>query len=282
MKSFLPMRFFTSFFLLFAASTLLADPASDRAEAPHLKVRLVCGQTALIPGQTALVGVYFQMQKGWHLYWKNPGDSGLPPSIKWTLPPGFKAGDLKWPIPERIKIPSLTDFGYLDHLLLMAPVHVPAGLKEGMAVTLKAEARWLVCNEECIPGQAVLNLSLPVRQEVGEAASKDRDLFTETKALLANPLPLDWTSKGSVDRDGMVLQFKTGAVKISNADFFTLDPNVLDYETDPVFKAGPSSFSLKLKKSDQLLQMPAELKGLLVVNDSKGRKSGYWTDIKLK
>src|ERR1035441_818457 len=106
-----------------------AKNLSDRVKAPHVLVRMVCEQTFLNPDQTAIVGVFFMMEKGWHLYWKNPGDSGLAPSIKWILPRGFKAGKIMWPLPEKIHIPSLTDYGYREHLLLMTPLEVPAGLK---------------------------------------------------------------------------------------------------------------------------------------------------------
>jgi thiol:disulfide interchange protein DsbD len=265
---------------------VFAKDAPDLVQSPHLGVRLVC--EPFFPGlkQSTRIGVLFQIEKGWHLYWKNPGDSGLPPSVKWLLPPGFKAGDLQWPLPEKIHIPSLTDYGYRDQMFLMAPLEVPAGLKTGSTVTLKAEVNWLVCKDICIPGKAVLSLRIPIRKGSAKVssgdASGDASSFTSGHSNLAGPLPGDWTSKGEPNSDGFVLSFTTGSEKISNADFFPLDPNVFDNEGDPVFKEGPSSFSLKLKKSDQLLKTPSSVRGLLIVFDSKGHKGGYWIDVPLK
>jgi thiol:disulfide interchange protein DsbD len=187
-----------------------------------------------------------------------------------------------WPLPEKIHIPSLTDYGYRDHLLLMAPLRVPASLKTGSAVTLKAEVNWLVCNEQCIPGKAVLTLRIPVEKGVPKVPFKDTSLFAWGHSNLADPLPKDWTSKGNTTRQGFDLNFMTGPQKIANADFFPLDPNVLDNEADPVFKGGIASFSLGLKKSDQLLRTPASVRGLLIAIDSNSRKYGYWIDVPIK
>jgi thiol:disulfide interchange protein DsbD len=259
------------------------EDSTDRAKGPHIWVRLVCEQTFFNIKQTSIIGVFFMMEKGWHVYWKNPGDSGQAPSVKWVLPKGFKAGDLMWPLPERIHIPSLTDFGYRDQVVLMAPLEVPAGLKIGSAVTLKAEVNWLVCKDICVPGHAVLNLRVPVQKGVPKVPFKDVTLFSWGHASQADPLPGDWTSKGNATKDGFELGFTTGSQKISKADFFPLDPDVLDNETDPVFRGGwGPSFGLKLKKSDQLLKTPASLRGLLVVVNDKGRKAGYWADLPLK
>lgn len=272
-------------FFLTCDFPVFAKETPDCAQAPHLGVRLVC--EPVYPGskQTTRIGVLFQIEKGWHLYWKNPGDSGLSPSVKWILPTGFKAGELLWPLPEKIHIPSLTDYGYRDQLFLMAPLKVPAGLEMGSAVTLKAEVNWLVCKDICMPGKAVLRLQIPIRKGSVKVpsgdASGDASLFTSAHSNLASPLPGDWTSKGEPNTDGFVLRFTTGSEKIAKADFFPLDPNVLDNEADPVFQAGSSSFSLKLKKSDQLLKPPSRMKGLLIVFDSSDRKSGYWIDVPL-
>lgn len=278
-------QFILRIFLIFGFLSLLHLQAKDSigwVKEPHLNVRLICEETAFNPGQTVMIGVYFAIDKDWHLYWKNPGDSGLAPSIRWILPKGFKVGDLKWPLPERIQIPSLTDYGYLDHLLLMVPLQVPKNLDEGSPVTLQAEVNWLVCNESCLPGKAMVTLRLPVGSGNDLKPSKFKSLFDSEYSHLAGPLPSAWTSKGNPKSDGFQIHFTTGSMIVKKADFFPSDPGVVNNNTPVVFESGESWFDLRLKKSDELLKKPASLKGLILVWNKKGQKHGFEVEVPLK
>ena len=131
--------------------------------APHTRVELISRQTALRPGSDLQLGIHFTLEPGWHIYWINPGDSGQPPSLKWQLPPGFSAGEIQWPRPERMQAtPELADYGYHDETLLMVPIHAPPLINNEQLRGLKfaVEAKWLVCREVCIPEHANLELFL--------------------------------------------------------------------------------------------------------------------------
>src|SRR6185503_19125861 len=118
---------------------------------------------------------------GWHVYWRNPGDSGEAPRIVWRLPPEFHAGDIAWPAPTRIPVGPLANYGYDGEVLLATTLAVPKELATP-SVELRAEARWLVCNEdECIPGSAPLSLALPV-DGPAPRPSKEAPLFAQTRA----------------------------------------------------------------------------------------------------
>ena len=90
----------------------------------HTHVRLVSEQDAVVPGGTFWVGLDLILDDGWHVYWQNPGDSGLSPKIKWHLPSGIKAGDIHWPYPQRLNMGPLTSFGYEHEVLLLVPISV--------------------------------------------------------------------------------------------------------------------------------------------------------------
>ena len=81
---------------------ILPALAQTTVSGPHVNVSLVSEFASLQPGKPAWVGLRFQLEKGWHVYWANPGDSGEPPKVEWQLPPGFKAGDLQFPFPHQI------------------------------------------------------------------------------------------------------------------------------------------------------------------------------------
>src|SRR5262252_1301679 len=151
------MRFLRSIFaLLFVVTAgLTAQAATSSADAAHLHVQLVVPSSTLSPGQAADAGLYFKLEPGWHVYWKNAGDSGEPPRMKWTLPDGITAGSLKFPAPKRLPLGPLMDFGYEDEVLFPFALHVGPSAQSGPAV-LHAKVDWLVCREVCIPGKAEL------------------------------------------------------------------------------------------------------------------------------
>ena len=108
-------------------------------------------------GETSNAGLYFKLEPGWHVYWKNAGDSGEPPQIKWTLPAGITAGPLQFPAPQRLPLGPLMDFGYENEVLFPFSFDVAASPKPGPAA-LHAKVDWLVCREVCIPGKADLEV----------------------------------------------------------------------------------------------------------------------------
>jgi DsbC/DsbD-like thiol-disulfide interchange protein len=94
---------------------------------PHSEARLVPEVTSIQPGTPFTVAVYFEMEAGWHNYWRNPGDSGLPTTIAWTLPAGFEAGEIHWPTPSRIAYFPLVDYGYYGEVALLVEITPPQG-----------------------------------------------------------------------------------------------------------------------------------------------------------
>ena len=144
------------------------------------------------PGQTLWLGLRIEHAPKWHTYWKNPGDSGLPTTLAWTLPAGFSAGEIEWPTPARQPIGPLMNYGYEGTLLLPVPVKVPAGFREA-TLEVKLRADWLVCKDVCIPQGGDFALSLPARAATAshaalfaaarEAAPRDVQTRTATARL---------------------------------------------------------------------------------------------------
>ena len=125
-----------------------------------VKAELVADVQKVEPGQKFRIGVLYTIQPNWHIYWKYPGDAGIPTQIDWQLPDGFKAGPLQWPLPTRDREPGeLEVFDYSNEVLLFAEVQAPAQLPAG-PIELAAKTNWLVCEKECVPGNAQLSLKL--------------------------------------------------------------------------------------------------------------------------
>jgi thiol:disulfide interchange protein len=126
----------------------------------HSIVRLVSDVNNVKPGTPFKVGAVFNMQPDWHIYYKENGDAGMPTTIHWYLPAGFKAGDLLWEKPEKFEKAGIVTYGYANRTILVSVITPPANIHGH--VQLSADAKWLCCREECLPGKAHLVLDLPV------------------------------------------------------------------------------------------------------------------------
>src|SRR5205085_1563965 len=130
------------------SAEVLPVSAAVPSEQPHpVTVRLVPEAAAIVPGTTLWVDLHLDIAPGWHTYWRNPGDSGLPTEIAWTLPTGFSAGDILWPVPERFVASGIGNYGYSRAVDLMVPIGVPQQFEPGAEARLEANASWLVCAE---------------------------------------------------------------------------------------------------------------------------------------
>src|SRR4030095_917651 len=161
--------------------------------------------TALVGAGTPFdVGVLLRMQRGWHVYWLNPGESGLPTSVRWTVPEGFSVVPWRGPVPHRFEQPGgVVGYGYADTVLLRATVTPPSTLADAGRVPLRAEVGWLACASLCIRGKKSLDLTLGP----GAGTEADPALFSEWAPRFpvdasGADAPATLTARGGVPHDG--------------------------------------------------------------------------------
>lgn len=161
--------------LAFACALLTGwAQAAPSADTGHARASLlVHAPEGVKAGGTVWLGLRIEHQPHWHTYWRNPGDSGLPTTMSWTLPAGFAAGDIDWPTPKQLPLGPLMNYGYDGDLLLPVRLTVPATYK-GDAAPLKVRADFLICEEVCIPEFAELDLPLPPAPQAEHAALFER------------------------------------------------------------------------------------------------------------
>jgi thiol:disulfide interchange protein DsbD len=187
-----------------------------------VKAELLADTTAIVPGNSFTVGLLLRMAPGWHTYWKFSGDAGLPTELKWKLPPGWKIGDIQWPIPLKTIDPGdIETYGYENEVLLMQEITPPSKLDDSSA-KLSTEANWLVCEKICIPGSATLQLDLPVAS-TGQPANTD--VFARYRRLLQQNWPGPDVARADWSRVGSDLRLKITSenlAKYPSVDFFPL------------------------------------------------------------
>ena len=200
---------------------------STLARAGNVEATLVSERDAAVPGEVLWVALRQDIREGWHTYWRNPGDSGQASAIRWQdLPEGVSVGDIVWPWPERIPYGPLMNYGYHGTLLLPVAVQVPANFAADELV-LKAKGEWLVCADVCIPEDAELTLSLPVREASGPSPAAPE--FAAARAR--TPTPLGMPTGASID--GKQIVFEIGmpgldADRIENVAYFPYLEGLID------------------------------------------------------
>ena len=240
------------------APTLRAELALDSTP---VTAELVAETTAVVPGKPFTAALHLWMARGWHTYWENPGDSGLPVTVTWTLPPGWKAGPLQWPIPQKhVEEGGIVTYGYEGEVLLLAELTPPADLPSGQPVTLEAKTDWLACEKTCVPGGTTLTLSLPVTPSASPA---NTELFSTFRAQLpqTGPLPfsLGWEPGDTETR--IKVQGLAAGVKL---EFFPIVPSATHPEQ-------PSPDLIRLPFSDE---KPTLVRGLMVL-ETNGVRQGW-------
>ena len=140
--------------LLALPSFVLAGRGNDFVHA-----RLIVDTATPSPNQIFHIGVLFDIEPGWHIYWINPGDSGLPTKLKLHLPPGYTAGPIQFPLPTKLSLPGdIVNYAYEKQVMLIVPVTAPATVDPSVDVAV--DASWLVCQEVCLPGKTTLSSKL--------------------------------------------------------------------------------------------------------------------------
>jgi len=167
----LSLRFAALLSLLVACNFAFA--VSSSVQTDQIRAELIAyAPQGVKPGQTFWLGLKLSHQPGWHTYWKNPGDSGLPTQLSWNFPKGLVAQELIWPTPQKLFVSNLTNYGYEGEILLVTPVNVSTNsLLLGSSVDIGLHANWLICKQECVPQEGEFQLRIPLKSSSALEAS---------------------------------------------------------------------------------------------------------------
>jgi DsbC/DsbD-like thiol-disulfide interchange protein len=251
--------------LLVAASTVPGRGASTGASR-NVSIALVPEKVAVRPGRPFLVGIHMRMRGGWHTYWKNPGDAGLPLRIVWKLPEGFSAGPIRWPAPERIPAGPVMSYGYEGEVLLPIEITPPSRIAAD-SVTIAGTFDWLECKEVCLPGSAVLDLTLPVRSEPSPSAREAIRIFSETRLRMPQP-PLGWAFSAEAGPRAISLAIRVPPGFSTRGAYLYLDqPLVADFGAPQGFERAPDGYRITMTPAPNAQRPPERLTGVLVFDE---------------
>jgi thiol:disulfide interchange protein DsbD len=227
----------------------LAEPV----DTGHIEVELAPQTAGAAPGSTLYVAIRHEIDDGWHTYWRNSGDSGAPPTIDWTLPPGWSAGEIVWPAPELQAEAHLMTYGYSGEVYLPVPIQVPASARVGDTVRLQAHAQFLVCADICIPEDARVAVDVPVV----DGTPRPHPAFGRavTRTLERAPKPAGLT--GAVSFENGVLKVAAVGGPLADADpagayFFPYDGSLIEHAAEQKVERGPEGVTFTLTPATAL------------------------------
>jgi len=236
---------------------LLLAPAL--AQARGIEPELVAEGPAP-PGGEVELAIHMRTNPGWHGYWLNPGDAGLPMDVKWQLPPGFSVGSLRYPVPTRLTVAGIMNYVYETDYAVLVRLKVPPGAAG--TVPIRAEAHWLACTDTiCVPEQGELALDLPVGRGTPQRAQ-----FDEWRRALPQPLasPARFEAAGDTLRVAIPLP----------RDVAVEEPYLFPAEDGPVDYAGKQHFrrlgDLLIAELPRRNGEPKTLSGVLAFGDGRG------------
>jgi len=237
---------------------LLLTPALAEARVNAIQPELVAEGPA-IPGGQVELAILMHTRPGWHGYWLNPGDAGLPMDVQWQLPKGFSVGPLRYPVPTRLKVAGLMNYVYERDYAVLARLKAPPGI--GGLVPIRATARWLACTETiCVPEQGEFALNLPA----GGLATMDAR-FNEWRRAL--PRPLATLGHFSVEGDKLSVAIPLPAnVEVREPYIFPITDKAVDYEAPQSFKRAGDWVIAELP----LKAVPKQFSGVLAFADARG------------
>ena len=239
----------------------------------HVEAELVSDRAVIEPGKPITVAVRLKMERGWHTYWQNPGESGLPTSVAWTLPPGLEAGPLAWPAPKTLKAGPLVNHGYDGEVLLLTDMRAAETMAPAPAATIAARVDWLVCKEVCIPEGADLSLALPVGSAAASTTTTPwSDAIARTRAALPQALQ-GWrvAAKGAGSKVELVLTPAGGsAADPGGLHFFAFEDGKVEASGAQTLQRKGESWTLTLPVASRRKGDFTRLAGVLVGDRALG------------
>ena len=227
-----------------------------------VEATLLADTTAIVPGQPFRLGLHLRMAPGWHTYWENPGDSGLPTTFDPQLPAGFTAAPILWPLPQRLVEPGdIQVYAYKDEVLLVRTITPPANL-DAAEIPIRAKSTWLVCEAICIPGKAEVSLTLPIAANAEQANAA---LFAKFAALAPSrqtpPASIQWTATPTGWNLGL-----RDATDATRADFFPYadEKHPVGHTAPRELLQGAADLAIPVKGS-------APVRGVLVLENDNRR-----------
>ena len=262
------------FLILLSFSLVRGQSLFDQPR--HVQARIIPETEWATPGETIWLAIEMKAEDGWHFYYKNYGQTGKPTEFFFESPEGVKVGPVQWPYPEVIAELDIITFGYHGTQYFLVPVSLNPGVQPGKNITIKVAIDWLECKETCIPGEAELQITLPVKKESPKVNEANTQLFSDARFKIPVRLT-DWQVSATGDDQNYKIQLtppKWFKDEIKSMYFFPYQDGIIQYQAKQTVKQKGNSYLIELPRSQQTESLVDTLAGVITAEPGwRGEKS---------
>ena len=242
------MKFLKTIFLLSFCISINAVTV----DTGHANVSLVKYENTQGNQNKNLIGIRMDMQKNWHTYWKNPGDSGGPIKVKWSHDANVSISELYWPTPSLIPYEPLMTYGYKNFVIFPFEI-INSNNKNSI---IEASIDFLICDDICVPEKALIKTNL---QDI----ETDNSLYDWFLRVPAQTLPV----RASLDKDFINIRFSS-PFNVTSAIFFVDDQDIVEHASDQILSKEENNYLLRVKKIEDV-ELFDNLSGVISINNNE-------------
>ncbi len=266
---------FTRKILVIIALTFTLPAISYAQEERYTDISIIPEHSAIKPGDKITIATNIKLSPHWHVYWDNPGDSGLPVKIKWDLPDGFEISEINWPTPDKISYDVLVNYGYYDDVNLLQTLTVPDTLPEGK-IKLSAQIDMLVCNEICIPENDKISIYLNDPDNLND---NQKEYIDKAKERLPENIRGDFFFNEENNKLQLSLTPENRTIlndaTSDNLEFFPRNWGIINHVAIPEVSIHDGIVTIQHERGDQPISELEDISGLLVIKGEIGKNKGF-------
>ncbi|HRK21942.1 MAG TPA: protein-disulfide reductase DsbD family protein [Fimbriimonadaceae bacterium] len=252
----------------------LGTLAMSVQEGPRCDLALIPREAAIRPGGTFQVALRFKIESGWHIYWQNPGDSGVATNVDWKVPAGFKTLKTDWSRPHRFEVGGVVSYGFEDTAYIIGTFRAPSKISS-KSVRFHVDSDWLICKESCIMGKGGAGMEIPVDSEAAATAKNPnqwRDIIGSLPA--SSPLPL--SAKTTPGYYEIAIKAPNSGLKSpTEAYFYAVRTDVADHAKPQVLTRAAEGWVLRIPRSSYEKAPAKVLEGVLELGLGEAQNSAY-------
>ena len=259
--------------LLFApllATVFFQISLSAMLQRGPLSMELVSEQKNVVEGQAFWLGWRIVREKGWHTYWKHPGDVGVAPKMEWVLPDGVRAGEFIYALPQQVRMGKVRAHGNYGETLFLCRFESSVPLEPGKLMEISGKASWLTCSSRCLPGFADLSIKIPVAEKV-EYDPLWRPRFEAFRESIPSDAPISWKFKAKRTGDRIDLLLPAFFKESDGYPYLFVHGRLIRSHAAQILRKSKDGWILSLKRSNWGTGKETEVSGLLYRKEGWGK-----------
>ena len=261
------MKNFLIFIFILLITPSLAQGKIAKAVTDHASVEILIESKEIYTNENLVLGIRFDLEPGWHVYWKNPGDSGLPPDINWVTEDGARLDKILWPAPEKTPENPLMTYGYYNELVLPLIFKIDKKFSEFKESSI--EINFLICELICIPEQVIINFD--AKDYTDEDIKRSRNILSSWYTKIPKDDKIEIYAEAS--DSFLSLSWVNEDNNTSGAYFYPDAGGLIRYAAKQLYVEENKTSKIIIERPPSYLPGILEASGVLEINSGRRKQS---------